>query len=40
LTVKDQILKSHMPDIAPLVRKIIKSDQSDKIKALLTKLNN
>lgn len=40
LTVKDQILKSHMPDIAPFVRKIIKADQSDKIKALLTKLNN
>ena len=40
LAVKDQILKSHLPDIVPLVRKIVKSDQTDKIKSLLTKLNS
>ncbi len=40
LAVKDQILKSHLPDIVPLVRKIVKSDQTDKIKSLLMKLNS
>jgi phosphotransferase system enzyme I (PtsI) len=38
--VKNQILKSHLPDIIPLVNKIIKMDQPEKMTALLTKLND
>ena len=40
LTVKNQILKSHLPDIVPLVNKIIKADHPHKMAALLTKLND
>jgi phosphotransferase system enzyme I (PtsI) len=40
LTVKNQILKSHLPDIIPLVQKIIKTDHPEKIAALLAKLND
>ncbi len=40
LTVKNQILKSHLPDIIPLVNKIIKTDHPEKMAALLTKLND
>ncbi|MCE7914979.1 MAG: phosphoenolpyruvate--protein phosphotransferase [Nitrosomonas sp. PRO4] len=40
LAVKNQILKSHLPDIFPLVQKIIKADQPEKMAALLTKLND
>ena len=40
LTVKNQILKSHLPDIIPLVNKIIKTDHPEKMAALLAKLND
>ncbi len=40
LTVKNQILKSHLPDIIPLVQKIIKADNPEKMHALLAKLNS
>ncbi|MEK7791791.1 MAG: phosphoenolpyruvate--protein phosphotransferase, partial [Pseudomonadota bacterium] len=40
LTVKDQILKSHLPDIIPLVQKIIKADNPEKLDALLIRLND
>ncbi|SEQ18618.1 phosphoenolpyruvate--protein phosphotransferase [Nitrosomonas ureae] len=40
LAVKNQILKSHLPDIIPLAQKIIKTDQPEKMAALLTKLND
>ncbi|MEK7302018.1 MAG: phosphoenolpyruvate--protein phosphotransferase [Pseudomonadota bacterium] len=40
LTIKDQILKSHLPDIIPLVQKIIKTDHPEKMAALLAKLND
>ncbi len=40
LTVKQEILKSHLPSIDPLVQKMLKSDESDKIHGLLAKLNN
>lgn len=40
LTIKDQILKSHLPDIIPLVHKIIKTDHPEKMAALLAKLND
>ncbi len=40
LTVKNQILKSHLPDIIPLAQKIIRTDQPEKMAALLAKLND
>ncbi len=40
LTVKNQILKSHLPDIIPLVNKIVKTDYPEKLAALLAKLND
>ncbi|MDO9311162.1 MAG: putative PEP-binding protein, partial [Nitrosomonas sp.] len=40
LTVKNQILKSHLPDIIPLTQKIMKTDQPEKLAALLAKLND
>ena len=40
LTVKNQILKSHLPDIIPLTQKIMKTDQPEKVAALLAKLND
>ena len=40
LTVKNQILKSHLPDIVPLVNKIIKTDHPEKMAALFAKLND
>ncbi len=39
LTVKHQILQSHLPDIIPLTNKIIKADTPEKIYGLLMKLN-
>lgn len=39
LTVKREILRSSLPDIMPLTRKILKADDPDKIHALLAKLN-
>lgn len=40
LTVKNQVLKSHLPDILPLVQKIIKTDHPEKLAALLARLND
>ena len=40
LTVKNQILKSHLPGIIPLVNKILKADHPEKIAALVAKLND
>jgi phosphotransferase system enzyme I (PtsI) len=40
LTVKNQILKSHLPDIVPLTQKILKADHPEKIATLLAKLND
>ncbi len=40
LTVKNQILKSHLPDIVPLSQKILKADHPEKMAALLVKLND
>ncbi|PXW90759.1 phosphoenolpyruvate--protein phosphotransferase [Nitrosomonas sp. Nm84] len=40
LTVKNQVLKSYLPDIIPLVHKIIKTDHPEKMLALLAKLND
>ncbi len=40
LTVKNQVLKSHLPDIIPLVHKIIKTDHPEKMALLLAKLND
>ncbi len=40
LTVKNQVLKSHLPDILPLVQKIIKTDHPEKLATLLTRLND
>lgn len=40
LTVKNQILKSHLPDIVPLVQKILKADHPEKMAALLARLND
>ncbi len=40
LTVKSQVLKSHLPDITPLSNRILKTEQPDKIYALLAKLND
>lgn len=40
LAVKNQILKSNLPDIVPLAHKIIKSDNPDKMYNFLVKLNS
>lgn len=40
LTVKSQVLKSHLPDITPLSNKILRAEDSEKIHALLAKLND
>ncbi len=40
LNVKNQILKSHLPDIIPLSQKILKADHPEKMAALLAKLND
>lgn len=40
LTVKSQVLKSHLPDITPIANRILKTDHSEKIYALLAKLND
>ncbi len=39
LTVKREVLRSNLPDIVPLTQKILKSDDPDRIQALLSKLN-
>ncbi len=40
LTVKNQILKSHLPDIVPLSQKILKADHPEKMATLLARLND
>lgn len=40
LNVKNQILKSHLPDIVPLAQKILKADHPEKMAALLARLND
>ena len=39
LTVKQQVLRSHLPDIVPLTQKMLKAEDQGKIRALLAKLN-
>ncbi|SDY77995.1 phosphoenolpyruvate--protein phosphotransferase [Nitrosomonas sp. Nm33] len=40
LPIKHKILKSHLPSIMPIIQKILKTDESEKIHGLLEKLNN
>ena len=40
LTVKREILGSHLPSIMPLTQKILRAAESDKIHSLLQKLNS
>lgn len=40
LSVKHEILKSHLPSIIPITHKILKTDESEKIHGLLAKLNS
>ena len=40
LTVKREVLKSNLPQIMPITRKILKSDDPEKIHGLLAKLNS
>lgn len=40
LTVKREVLRSNLPDIVPFAQKIVKSDDPDRIHALLAKLNS
>lgn len=40
LTVKSQVLKSHLPDIKPIANRILKTEHPEKIYALLAKLNH
>lgn len=39
LRVKQQVLRSHLPDIAPFMQKMLKTDDPERIHGLLTKLN-
>lgn len=39
LTVKQQVLRSRLPDIMPLTQKILKAEDPEKIRILLAKLN-
>jgi phosphotransferase system enzyme I (PtsI) len=39
LTVKRQVLRSHLPDIIHIAQQILESDSSEKIHTLLMKLN-
>ena len=40
LTVKNQVLRSYLPDISYIAEEILKSDSPKSIRALLTKLNS
>jgi phosphotransferase system enzyme I (PtsI) len=40
LTVKRQVLRSHLPDVIYFVKKILESDHPENTHTLLTKLNN
>jgi phosphotransferase system enzyme I (PtsI) len=39
LTVKQRVLMTSLPDIAPLVARILKTDEPDKMQQLIEKLN-
>jgi phosphotransferase system enzyme I (PtsI) len=39
LAVKQRVLSTSLPDIAPIVARILKTDEPDKMQALLEKLN-
>lgn len=39
LTVKQQVLRSHLPEIIPLTQRMLKAEDQGKIRALLAKLN-
>ena len=39
LTVKQQVLRSRLPDITPLTQKILQAEDPEKIRVLLAKLN-
>lgn len=39
LTVKREVLRANLPDVIPLTQKILKTDDPEKIHALLAKLN-
>jgi phosphoenolpyruvate-protein phosphotransferase (PTS system enzyme I) len=40
LTVKQRVLMTSLPDIAPVVARILKTDEPDKMQALIEKLNS
>ena len=40
LTVKQRVLMTSLPDIAPIVARILKTDEPDKMQALIEKLNS
>jgi phosphotransferase system enzyme I (PtsI) len=40
LTIKNQILKSNLPDIIPLAQRIVRADNPEKMHLLLRKLNS
>jgi phosphotransferase system enzyme I (PtsI) len=39
LTVKQRVLTTSLPDIAPIVARILKTDEPEKMQALIEKLN-
>ena len=40
LAVKQRVLMTSLPDIAPVVARILKTDEPDRMQALIEKLNN
>jgi phosphotransferase system enzyme I (PtsI) len=40
LAIKNQILKSNLPDIIPLAQRIVRADNPEKMHLLLRKLNS
>jgi phosphoenolpyruvate-protein phosphotransferase (PTS system enzyme I) len=40
LTVKQQVLRSNIPDLQPLAAKILRLDDPEKARALLDRLNS
>jgi phosphotransferase system enzyme I (PtsI) len=39
LAVKQQVLKTNLPDVAPLAQKILRAEDSERIQGLVEKLN-
>jgi phosphotransferase system enzyme I (PtsI) len=39
LTVKQQVLKSDLAEVTQLARKMLKTDEPDKVSALLERMN-